>query len=91
MFSLKLYMLPNPRSHIIGCDTCVRDYNSVVMTSISSFISSIERKVNSIVRRVHKSLECVPRGFGAWGAELAMFGRHFTSWGKRNHVKTLIS
>jgi hypothetical protein len=57
----------------------------------SSFISSIKGKVVSIMRRVYKSLERVPRGFGGWGTELAMFGRHFTSWGKRNRVKTLIS
>jgi hypothetical protein len=69
----------------------VRDYNGVVITSTGSSITSIKGKVVSIVWRVHKSLERVPRGFGAWGAELAMFGRHFACWGKQNRVKTLIS
>jgi hypothetical protein len=61
-------------------------YNSVSMTSICCFISSVKGMVVSILRRVHKSLECVPRGFGAWGIELAMFGWHFAWWGTRAKV-----
>jgi hypothetical protein len=60
-----------------GRIACVRDYHGVFITSTGLFISSIKGKVKSIIRRVHKSLERVPRGFGAWGVELAMFGRHF--------------
>jgi hypothetical protein len=48
-------------------------------------------KVVFIVQRVHKSLECVPRGFGAWGAGLAIFWWHFVRWGKPKRIKTLIS
>jgi hypothetical protein len=66
-------------------------YNGVVIISIGTSISSIKGKVASLMRRVCKSLECIPRGFRAWGVELAMFGRHFAWWDKHNHVKTLIS
>jgi hypothetical protein len=64
----------------------VHDYNGVVITSISSFISSIKGKAISIMRRVHKSLVRLPRGFGAWGVELVMFGWHFMWWGQQTHV-----
>jgi hypothetical protein len=69
----------------------VRDYNGVVIVFIGPFITSIEGKVVSIVRRVHKSLVHIPRGFGAWGVELAMFWWHFAMWGKPKCVKTLVS
>jgi hypothetical protein len=44
---------------------------------MSSLISSIKGKVVSILRRVYKSLEGIPRGCGAWGMDLAIFGWYF--------------
>jgi hypothetical protein len=57
-------------------------YNGVVITSIHSFVSSMNGKVVSIMRRVPKSLECMPIGHQAWGVELAIFGQHFAYLGK---------
>jgi hypothetical protein len=71
-------------------DMWVYVYNGVIITSMSSFMSSIKGKVVSIMRRVHKSSEGIPRGRGVWGMDLVMFGCHFTWWGKQNCMKTLI-
>jgi hypothetical protein len=69
----------------------VYDYNSVVISSINYSISSIKSRIRSIIRKVHKGLECIPRLFGPWGAELARFWWHFAQWGKPKCMKTLIS
>jgi hypothetical protein len=67
----------------------------VSITCIGFFIASINGMINSLIRRVHQSLECIPRGFGAWGVGLATFWWHFCdvfdAWYREKGARTLIS
>jgi hypothetical protein len=64
-----------------GSDVLLHSHSGAFIVIFFSFLNGW---IGSIIRRVHKSLERVPRGFGAWGAELAIFGRHSAWWGMPN-------